>query len=861
MKIGWATTNGYDLHLLTGTVSPRLDHRLFILDDLDNAQRVDKAPGVTRSFTARFAGAPSAHGVTMDPATGEITVKSTMPTPRLRSFLVTAEVNHPSFTFRLRLRVYVHASISAAWLTPNPLTIRESPNAMRLTLLARFDDGVIGDITNWSPWSPPLTTGSQPDRTFVRRALSNAPILKWISRTDESDENFNAVDVGIHTGMLTGVRPGERATVVVTHPGGEARAKVNVDVPWSATAVHLKHLAGPGVSALNDARVPNILLLPDGFTDNGTDQRDFEQHARTVVSRLAQRAHMRPFDLLLQNKRINWFTAWLPSRQAGITIGQELCPLPSVGAIEAKPVEGPTLDTPPSAWTLGNLINAVGLPVPTQDTPGSPLGTDASGRVHDWRTVYGTDIAAAKISPLVYNEWLALSGRVLLNERDTAFHMLSSSRPRVDGEGVADVALNPRRLHVADLDAFLDSLTTEHGDPIPKLWSTDARDEGLLVILCRTHSYAGFNSFRSRKARLVAVSLLNLETHRIEARTNGPGFDIVPDPVPASVHPHTWTTTAHELSHSWGLSDEYGGHKLVNLRSVADSPNVQPRKELLDGSGRLTTNWLKWLWPRIASAGVIAAAPTPTGDRFIVRLRPGHARPLELRKLQGVGTVRVAGFRIGDVVRLRTRPLLPTSAVSPRTSPRLRVMDVRGDELELAWVSPASALLPFSFPVDSIVLLPVRARDPAPGVLADDLELVAASVRARIDTTHNSLNANPLPGEVASGAVDAPNRPVPDVLLVQPTPSTNWPGRAAPKPPRYSSWVIGIVENGDGSNTEIVHPSGVCVMNAPQIFDDRKGGPIKSYQFCHVCRYALVDRLDPTQHGRIDRDYAPRYPA
>jgi hypothetical protein len=98
VKIGWETTNGYDLHLLAGTVSPRLDHRLFILDDLDNATRADKAPG-TRSFSARFAGAPSKHGVTMDPATGEITVASTLPTPRLRSFLVTAEVNHPSFTF------------------------------------------------------------------------------------------------------------------------------------------------------------------------------------------------------------------------------------------------------------------------------------------------------------------------------------------------------------------------------------------------------------------------------------------------------------------------------------------------------------------------------------------------------------------------------------------------------------------------------------------------------------------------------------------------------------------------------------------------------------------------------------------
>jgi len=177
-NIAWPETNGYDLHLLAGTVSPRLDQRLFILDHLDNAQRADKAPGVTVSFTARFAGAPSAHGVTMDPATGEITVASTLPTPRLHSFPVTAKAGDGSSEHGILLQVHVHAAISEAWLTPNPLTIRERARGMRLTLLARFDDGVIGDITNWSPWSARRTG----DRTFVHRTGSVDPILSWVPR-------------------------------------------------------------------------------------------------------------------------------------------------------------------------------------------------------------------------------------------------------------------------------------------------------------------------------------------------------------------------------------------------------------------------------------------------------------------------------------------------------------------------------------------------------------------------------------------------------------------------------------------------------------------------------------------------------
>ena len=31
-------------------------------------------------------------------------------------------------------------------------------------------------------------------------------------------------------------------------------------------------------------------------------------------------------------------------------------------------------------------------------------------------------------------------------------------------------------------------------------------------------------------------------------------------------------------------------------------------------------------------------------------------------------------------------------------------------------------------------------------------------------------------------------------------------------------------------------------------------------RFCPVCRYALVDRIDPDQHWWIDRDYEKAYP-
>ena len=32
------------------------------------------------------------------------------------------------------------------------------------------------------------------------------------------------------------------------------------------------------------------------------------------------------------------------------------------------------------------------------------------------------------------------------------------------------------------------------------------------------------------------------------------------------------------------------------------------------------------------------------------------------------------------------------------------------------------------------------------------------------------------------------------------------------------------------------------------------------FRFCPVCRYIVVDRLDPSQHGAIDDDYETQYP-
>ena len=125
-------------------------------------------------------------------------------------------------------------------------------------------------------------------------------------------------------------------------------------------------------------------------------------------------------------------------------------------------------------------------------------------------------------------------------------------------------------------------------------------------------------------------------------------------------------------------------------------------------------------------------------------------------------------------------------------------------------------------------------------------------------TRHNPLNA--LPG-------DAADRPCTDVLIVN-TPTAATLFDDPPRPPRHSGLRVGLYENGATYDAEVYRPTGMCFMRTSRTLtdEDQVGDPVTSadqrlYQrFCPVCRYVLVDLIDPTQHGRIDRDFGRVYP-
>ena len=827
--ISW-TDEGYqgrDIHLLPGLAGPRLDQLLHFRG----------TPGtVTLTFTPSFDAAQAAVGVAVDEHTGVVTVSDPLPTPtvdvpRLSSFIVDVEARDDTAVFHAHIRFHIHEAMTSMWLTPSPLTVRVDTTEVRFSVVALFDDLVIGDITNWAPWGAPATT----EEMWVRAAGHNDPIHQW-AVTDPDPATHPGISVDNDTGQLTclnAAATGISVTVRRITDGQSATGLARGGSAW-ATPVRLAHVMGPGYDAMINPDVKNVLFLPDGFL--ATERDEYERLVQGIVTAFRFRGQTRPFDVLA--KSFNYFTAWVPSSEAGHSVlyevvRRDVSGTQWTGDVVPNPTE--PVGTVPRL-SLNGLIWTVGLPLPAYDRPGDPLGDEDSGNLHDWHQLFDAP-EASQVPIATYNRWLGLSTRVLLNERDTAFGLCSGERPTVDTiHTPGSIRFHPLRGMRDDLDDFLRALRDEDGNEVADVWSLDSADEAYVVFLCRIKVSSGSNGERvpGHGARYAGVPLFD-DPHLPVTESATHGWDLVIEPVPDPMPTDLWATVAHELAHSFSIKDEYGGNGTIpdgEIDGLATSVNVQPRRTLLVNDS-LQTTAIKWRWPRITKAGVLAAPVLDAGGigvgPFTFPLQAGHGAP----------------FAIGDVIRVRTRPLA-TSTISDR----LRVTAVSGDTLT-AELFGGNTFVQSRWPAGSVVLVPLRAQDPqAPDVLGDDLLLIAQSTLDRIDATHDPLNMD---DGAASDLVT-------QIELDVPTAATNFPNNLAPVPPPWSSWYVGLFDNGATYDTGVYRPTGICIMSKPD-YVDVATKTVRAYQFCPVCRYALVDEVDPTKHGTIDADYAKRYPA
>jgi hypothetical protein len=806
-SIFWSRGNGADFHLLPGLSSPRLDQLLWINHDGSKLPvRADRPPGgVAVTFGTTFVpGAAGTRGVEVDGLTGAVTVTSPLsPHPRLLDFLVIAfVVDGVHAPFNAHIRFHIHTGLTKMWLTPAQLTVRDAARNCRFSGLAEFTDGTYGDVSNWSPWDEPAPQ----DLTFVHFSGSNAPLVTWGSSAPTT------MGVRPHTGRLTCTSAAASADIQALTPliAGVASGRAVGAPPWS-TAVPLTPVPGEGF--LPPDSTPNILILSDGFP--AAEEQDFIKLARLLVTRLQTEQRTNPFNLL--KDRMNYFAAFVQSPKSGISALSPVERTPVPGG-DAKAVEV-DVAIPPAA--------AAGTP-PNIAVPPRPETTT----------------------------------RFLLNELDTAFGAVLGERPHAQRIQEIRVAyLSPRRFDEADFDEFLATLRDPDGGDVGKHWIRGGKDEVAVLVLCRTDHYGGGNMRRSETGAIICLPLGVEEVFHMTPATGAPGHDLVADPIPAEVHIELRTRAAHELAHSFTLGDEYGGGGELppsEEERVERYANVQARKPKLPGgrglvnaADQLDADLIKWRWPRLVHAAKLKSQPVPSGAGHRLLFIAGDATNFPT-KLQATD------FPEHSILRLRTHPL-PKSVASYR----LRVMRVAGNSE--VYVEPAEPIpagtppLADTFRAGSIVMDPKRAPD-QPGGLGDDLELVHADVRRWIGSTSTGQgHDNPLNADSLAG----PNRPCPGPepkrdakgKLLPSTPARNYPMGAAPNPPEQSAWITGLFEMGAGFDCGVYHPTGACIMGV-HAFDEGAS----SFQFCWVCRYAMVDFVDPSLHGQVDADYAYRYP-
>ncbi|MGW4523645.1 hypothetical protein [Amycolatopsis sp. NPDC004378] len=844
VRLKWADTAGTDLHLVPGLASPELV-RLLRVDDLTGETLTPDQPlpaSASVTFTPQLKVGDD-HGLELT-AAGEVTVKAAA--LRGHSFLLKVSLDQdPAIT--TRIRIHVHEKLSSLWLTPARLTVRQGSGQARFSVLALFDqvldgnvvvsDGVIGDITNWSPFRTPAAN----ELTYVHLAHTTTAALTWAA-------TGGPITVDARTGVLTApAESGPDTRVTATSGALHADGAAVCGPSWS-THVKLAHLGGPGVKQVDT--VPNFLFLPDGFQDTETDRAQYNRIVGILKDRLETRAHARPFAAF--TGRVNYWRGWVPSPEAGVTVLDELDPSPAPGQLPATalPLPLPSVSRPAAGWSLADVVNAIGLPNPAD----YPAGTTVESKIGFLQSVYGDSITADLLRPN-FAAWVALNDRLLLNERDTAFHMAFSERPSADANLLEQyVSTNPRRISDNDFNKFLDALRGENDEVLPAgLWST-GKDRDRVIVLCRSSRRAGLSARRkvsdTSTGITVGVSLADRPFHQVRPNDRGNGFDLKPDDIPTDVFYAVWLTLAHELGHAFGgLADEYGGRTSaptpLKIRQVRAGPNVQDRASLsADGTpdGPIDVGKIKWAeWPRIARAGLLKNGLTPAvGGRLTVDLV----------------NARASGLRTDDIVMFRRRPL--ATAGAPSSIGKVVAVDQAADRV---FVEPlfGAVIDPAAFPAGSILLAYVRKPDPdfKANQFGGLLTLADPDVLQRITDTQNPLNANPLAGE-ADGPTDDRGRPCGNVQLPRPTFATNFPHRRAPTPPSDSFRIIGLYENGSEHNCGIFRPTGNCIMNR-QFFVEPRTKTVNLSDFCIVCRYAFVDNADPTLHGEVEADFRDRY--
>jgi hypothetical protein len=590
--------------------------------------------------------------------------------------------------------------------------------------------------------------------------------------------------------------------------------------------------------------VPNFLFLCDGYKTE--DKARFEAQINSLIGLMKTSQVTRPFDLLATS--MNYFRAFVPSNHHGISVLCEIYPNQDADGNVRTEADGtiklfgvPDPEEPPAAgnWSLANVIYSVGLPVPAQ------AGLTVAQIRDYWDSIVDV-VPRDRISDDVVRRWRKLAKRTFLEETDSVFSLAYGDYPSSGKESNNnEISFHTRRMARRRLDPILRRLVDVNGNSMGEIWAERENPDGTRT---RPNSYPLIFIFSSlKKDRGLNFTRgyisMNVEDRDwIPARpvSGKPTYEIdLTSKITNDISHSRLIRGCHEVAHSFGLGDEYNekGDLPQSLDLDSSYGNLQKHSDIEDpATNRLDGDRIKWRWHRIRKAAVIAGEITePSTGRFRIPLVLGQANQ----------------FAKDDTVLLRIRSFPTPLRRDPRISNHLKVLEVK-DFTDRTTTGPQEAFILVTaapghtftfadaeaFTEGCIVYLPVQAKESVRSATYPFAELIAKNIKDHITARNRALNQDPA----------AANACVPDRNDIQE------PVKLTVDLPfcfKNKNRIVGLFTGGKKFDCGVYHPTGSCIMR-------NSNGNGK--EFCAVCRYILVDIIDPYKHFSIDRDYEEIYP-
>jgi Bacterial Ig-like domain (group 2)/IgA Peptidase M64 len=738
----------------------------------------------------------------------------------------------PNVSFEFLVRIRVHQSLSAFWIGNNQITVHQGMNNYVTSVYASFSDGTRGDI-------------------------SGHPYVSFSS-------NAAAATVDSE-GRLTGVSAGS-ATISVTVGTTTQTINVRVVGPVTTNRPIVERIHGSGL--FSDRR--NILFLGEGFSNIA----DFEKITSEIKDRIMFTVSHSPYNALRDS-----FNIWTacepqdhPSPEDGVTFAVDVR-IPTTAATKQVPVGNPV---PPAGenpigplsqgrFTLLQLVGLVGLPTSWLPSPPTTLAQALTAfgtlRNFDGTTKTFTAVHAAALDQPTLEAWLELRDHGPLQARNSKLGVVHGGRlgerravaavlPHKNLWYFPDVAhrsvsIDQRRRDsafsfITFIEAYLKSLKlagAAANDPnfaIGNTWAGGGKDSGLGCLIVND-GYLGGSRFGSVGAPIsLFASTVNVHT-QLTVPTPTPANSTVLNHTPpnaASVPFEVITLVlSHELAHALNLLDEYEGadfphHSTVNnaspqeIQDLHASSNATPFQDIqsLVTAGRIDPSRAKWNLDRIALASPLAAQASGNNSNSItVQLRPKQGS-----RWQNVMTQQRQVFlRDPDLTRDPTNAnLQPLGPLTIDQSSNLAA-----DTLTLKL--PPSTTTSATFSAGSTLYLPQRDKN---NVI---LRVIHPSVIAHIRANGSFAPQAPGTCERFSFAAENPPANIANFTL-----------------PAVAADTVGVYEGGGTWTCRVFRPCGNCRMRN---FDATGRQQIR---FCFVCKYTLVNLIDPSVHHIID----PLYP-